>query len=49
MYKDFSSMAAALYSGGWRAEDADELKEEYDLTADELKEIVILLKSYEED
>jgi len=31
--------AASLYDGGWRAEDRDQLIEEYNLTADEADEI----------
>jgi DNA-binding transcriptional regulator YiaG len=35
MLKDVTSSAAALYDGGWRAEDKDQLIAEYDLTEDE--------------
>ena len=35
MLKDVTSSAAALYDGGWRAEDRDRLIAEYDLTEDE--------------
>ena len=32
MLKDIESCAAALYDGGWRSADRDELLAEYDLT-----------------
>lgn len=35
MLNDVESSAAALYDGGWRAEDKDQLIAEYDLTEDE--------------
>ena len=35
MLKDVSSSAAALYDGGWRSADADQLRAEYDLTEEE--------------
>lgn len=41
--------AAALYGGGWRAEDRKEMKEEYTLTKDEADEIIGVLKRLEED
>ena len=45
--KDYESMAAALYDGGWRAEDREQLKAEYDLTDEEVKRIVDLLATYD--
>ena len=45
--KDYGSIAAALYDGGWRADDKDQLKVEYDLTDDDLKHIVDLLAEYD--
>lgn len=45
--KDYESMAAALYDGGWRAEDRDQLKAEYDLSDEDLERIVDLLAEYE--
>jgi hypothetical protein len=36
MLKDLESTAAALFDGGWRAEDREQLKEEYDFTDDDL-------------
>lgn len=45
--KDYESMAAALYDGGWRADDKDQLKIEYDLTDDDVKQIVDLLAEYD--
>lgn len=35
MLKDIESSAAALYDGGWRSADRDQLIAEYDLTANE--------------
>jgi hypothetical protein len=35
MLKDTHSSAAALYDGGWRAADRDDMITEYDLTTDE--------------
>ena len=46
---EFSTMAAALYDGGWRAEDRDDLKAEYDLTDEEADKICEYLKSYDEE
>ena len=45
--KDYESMAAALYDGGWRAEDKEQLKKEYDLTDEDAERIVDLLATYE--
>ena len=45
--KDYESMAAALYDGGWRAEDRDQLKMEYDLTEEDVERIVDLLAEYD--
>ena len=45
--KDYESMAAALYDGGWRADDKDQLKAEYDLTDEDAERIVDLLATYE--
>ena len=39
--------AAALYDGGWRAEDRDQLISEYDLTAEEADELVEELAAIE--
>ena len=41
--------AAALYDGGWRAEDRDQLISEYNLTADEADEICEGLKEIDEE
>ena len=35
MLKDIQSSAAALFDGGWRSSDRDQLIEEYELTPDE--------------
>ncbi len=45
--KDYRSIAAALYDGGWRANDKDQLKMEYDLSDDDVERIVDLLAEYE--
>jgi len=45
--KDYGSMAAALYDGGWRAEDRDQLKVEYDLSDEDLERIIDLLATYD--
>lgn len=45
---DITSMAAALYDGGWRAEDKGDLIAEYDLTSDEATEICEVLATYED-
>ena len=45
--KDYGSMAAALYDGGWRAEDKEQLQAEYDLSDEDLERIVDLLATYE--
>lgn len=48
MLKDYSSSAAALYDGGWRAEDHDQLMSEYDLTTEEADKLCELLKEMDE-
>ena len=45
--KDYTASAAALYDGGWRAEDRDQLIEEYELTEEEAGKICEILASYE--
>jgi len=45
--KDISSSAAALYDGGWRASDKDQLIKEYQLTEDEAEKVCEELKKYE--
>ena len=46
--KDIEMSAAALYDGGWRAEDKEQLMAEYDLSEAEATEICEWLKEYEE-
>ena len=41
------SAAAALYDGGWRAEDRDGIKAMYELTDDEVDRICDILESFE--
>lgn len=48
MLKDISSSAAALYDGGWRSADADQLRTEYDLTEEETQELCAALANLEE-
>lgn len=48
MLKDVSSSAAALYDGGWRSADADQLRTEYNLTEDETQELCAALADLEE-
>ena len=47
MINDYEASAAALYDGGWRAEDRDQLIYEYDLTAEEADKICELLAAYD--
>lgn len=47
MLKDVSSSAAALYDGGWRSADADQLRTEYDLTEEETQELCAALADFE--
>lgn len=47
MIADFYSSAAALYDGGWRAEDKEQLIEEYDLTEDEAERICYFLYGFD--
>ena len=47
MLKDTESSAAALYDGGWRAEDKEELIKEYGLKEEEAAKICEYLKTYE--
>jgi hypothetical protein len=44
MLKDKQSSAAALYDGGWRAVDRDQLISEYELTAEEADSLCEELK-----
>jgi hypothetical protein len=46
---DITTSAAALYDGGWRAEDRDQLITEYDLTPEDAEAICELLKDMEEE
>lgn len=46
---DYRSSAAALYDGGWRAEDRDDLIEEYRFTEEEVSKICELLAEFEND
>ena len=49
MIKDFESVAASLYDGGWRATDGDDLQKECGLTYEETERLVTLLAQYEEE
>lgn len=48
MIIDFYSSAAALYDGGWRAKDKEQLIEEYVLTEDEAERICYFLYEFDE-
>lgn len=43
---DYDTMAASLYDGGWRAEDRDDIKDEYDLTDEQTEKICERLAEY---
>lgn len=45
--RDYTATAASLYDGGWRAEDREQLVQEYNLTAEEAYEICKLLEEME--
>ena len=45
---DYNTNAAALYDGGWRAEDRDQLISEYELTAEEADKLAERLADLEE-
>ena len=47
MINDYEASAAALYDGGWRAEDREQLIYEYDLTVEEADKICELLAAYD--
>ena len=44
---DIEFTSAALYNGGWRSDDRDELIEEYHLSEDEADAICKKLQEYE--
>lgn len=46
--KDITSSAASLYDGGWRADDRDQLIEEYNLHPDDADAICEKLAEYED-
>ncbi len=48
MLKDITSSAAALYDGGWRSDDKEQLIEEYNLTEKEAIALVEQLAEYEQ-
>jgi hypothetical protein len=47
--KDLRASAAALYDGGWRAHDRDQLVDEYNLTEEDADAICISLHEYAGD
>ena len=47
--KNIFDSAAALFDGGWRAEDRDFLISEYDLTDDEADSICEVLAEFEKE
>lgn len=44
---DLTSSAAALYDGGWRSDDRDELIAEYQLTDEEADELCKILAEFD--
>lgn len=46
---EYDSIASNLFDGGWRAADAGQLKEEYNLIDSDLEEIITRLEEYEKD
>ena len=44
MTEQLETVAASLYDGGWRAEDIDELVEEYGLTVEYAEKLTEVLK-----
>lgn len=44
--QDYESSAAALYDGGWRAEDREQLIAEYEMNEAEADKICELLEDY---
>ena len=49
MIKDYEASAAALYDGGWKTEDREQLIEEYELTDEEADKICEILERYEHE
>ena len=49
MIKDYEASAAALYDGGWKAEDRDQHIKEYELTDEEADKICEILEKYEKE
>ena len=47
MAYELESSAAALYDGGWRAKDKEDLMQEYGIDEDKADAICELLKGYE--
>ena len=47
--KNFEQAAAALWDGGWRSEDKEQLQEEHSLTEEEAGAIVQHLESFAAD
>ena len=46
--KDILSTAAALYDGGWRSGDIDDIRKEYGLSLDDAEAICEWLRYFEE-
>ena len=44
---DYRSSAAALYDGGWRAEDKEDLIAEYQFTEEEADELCEILAEFD--
>jgi len=42
--KKITQVAYALYDGGWRAEDAEQLRDEHNFSSSEIAVLVVLLE-----
>lgn len=49
MLKDIEHSAAALYDGGWRSQDKEQLQQEYHLSDEEAEEIAAALEALDTD
>lgn len=47
--RDYATMVASLYDGGWRTEDREQLVSEYNLTAEDADNICKALEEMEEE
>lgn len=49
MFTDLQASAAALFDGGWRSTDSEQLQAEYNLTDEETRAIIEALAQIEND